>query len=370
MSPKQCPLCGNPIEEDNEKFCSDCRNINEQSGVFSESVFSKHRPDENEPAGSPDGEEVVENRRKGGSEVLARDLKRKKKLKVWAIIISILVLLGIATGCYLFMQYQFQNDRQELAFWNNSLRINTSKSYLDYIAQYPDGKYVKDAQSNILRYNQSLRKFWENIKHNGTEDEILAFLHKYGQTPYCKEASDLLDSIAWVNVLKLNTEESYKSYLDRTEKKELKGTYKTLAQEKYDYFAQMEFVGGDEWKNVEKALSVFFRQLSSQSYGSLKLLLAQTIKKFYTMTDVSPDGIVASMKNEMVKEDIASMQIVPDTEQMQVKRDNKGCYIIELTAQKEIIYNKSKEKSDVESHFLIVLDSNLKVVELNELKKL
>jgi hypothetical protein len=368
MSSKQCPLCGNEIEEDNEKFCSDCRSINEQHGAFSRSVFSESQPVEGKAIDALDREEAIQNLQESNTAVVATNLKKPKKAKVWAIVVSVLVLSGIATGGYFFLQSQSQNDREELAFWNNSLKINTSKSYMDYINRYPDGKYIKDAQDNILRYNESLRKFWDSIKQHGSEDEIISFLKKYPQTPYYKEATGILDSIAWINVLKLNTQESYKSYLHRTEKKELNGTYQTLAQEKYNYFAQMEFVGGDEWKNVENVLAVFFRQLSSKSYASLKMLFAQTVKRFYTMKDVSPDGIIASIKNEILKDDIATMQIVPDTEQMQVKRDNKGYYIINLTAQKNINYNKSKEKSEVRSQFIIVLDSAMKVVELNELK--
>ncbi len=368
MLSKQCPLCGNPIEEDNEKFCSDCRRLDEQYGAFSRSVFSEYQPFEGKDIDALDREEASGNLQENNPTAVATNSKKRKKTKAWVIVVSVFVLSGIAAGGYFFLQYQFQNDREELAFWNNSLKINTSKSYMDYINCYPNGKYIKDAQDNILRYNDNLRKFWNDIKRNGSEDEIIYFLNKYAQTPYEKEATYLLDSVAWANVSKLNTQESYKSYLDRIEKKELSGTYQTLAKEKYNYFAQMEFVGGKEWENVENTLLVFFSHLSSKSYDNVRLLFAQTVKTFYTKKDVSPEEIIVSIKDEMSKEDISVMQIVPDTKQMQVKKDNKGYYIINVTAQKNINYNKAKEKSEVKSKFVIVLDSGRKVVELNELK--
>ncbi len=367
MSSKKCPLCGNEIEDENEKFCSDCRSLDEQYGAFSKSVFSKPEPPQSESIDS-ENESPIKNSQEVAPDAPTTPHKKSKKVKIWAIILSVLVLLTITTGGYLFYQYKQQNDREELAFWDNSLKTNTGKAYLDYINRYPNGKYVKEAQDNILRYNDNLRKLWESIKKDGSEDEIISFLNKYRHTPYYNEAAYLLDSTAWVNASKLNTQESYKSYLDRTQRKELNGTYRTLAEEKYTYFAQMEFVGGDEWEHLENTLNLLFQQLSSKSYPNLKSLFAETVKTFYTKKDISPDQIIAAMKAEMTKEDIAAMQIVPDMEQMQAKKDNKGYYIVELTAQKKINYNKEKEKSDVKAHFHIVLDSTLKVVELNELK--
>lgn len=62
-----------------------------------------------------------------------------------------------------------------------------------------------------------------SIKANGTEEEISSFLSKYGDTPYHSQAVNLFDSVAWGNALALNTQESYKSYLDRVEKKKVGG---------------------------------------------------------------------------------------------------------------------------------------------------
>lgn len=370
MSSKQCPLCGNAIKEDeDEPFCSDCRGLNEQCGEFSRTVFSKPHSSEGRGVVAPQDEEAIPDIQDDRPSSLTTNSQKRKRMKIWIIALCVLILSGIVAGGYSFLELRSQDEHQELAFWNNALRVNTSKSYMDYIHRYPDGKYVKDAQDNILRYNDSLRKLWDSIKRGGSEGEILFFVSKYAQTPYAKEASAMLDSVAWANALQLNTQESYKSYLERTEKRQLNGIYKALAQEKYDYLAGMEFVGGEEWNNVENVLATFFRELSSEPYLGLRSMFAETVKQFYTLKDVSPEVIIASIKDKTTKEDISAMHIVPDANQMQVKRDNKGNYIIHLTAQKEISYAKSKEKSIVRSQFFIVLDSAMKVVELNELKQ-
>ncbi len=360
MSSKNCPLCGKQIENENEKFCADCQNLREHYDSLAQPLSTPNETEHNEPEEKEQVSQIG---------VFNNSVSKKKKgRKAWTAILSILIVAILAVGAYFLVQYYYENRQEELVCWNKALKTNTGQSYMEYINQYPDGKYLKEAQANIRNYNESVKKIWNSIKANGTEEEISSFLSKYGDTPYHSQAVNLLDSVAWANALALNTQESYKSYLDRVEKKKLVGMYKPMAEERFNYFSQMEFVGGDEWKSVEKQISRFFKNISSQSYSDLETQLAPIVAKFYSLANVSPNDITTSMKEESRKNEGISISILPDTEQMRVQKDNKRNYIVELSAKKILNNKKTNEKTERKSKYRIVLDANLKIVELDENK--
>lgn len=366
MSSRQCPLCGKSIEEDDERFCFDCRKLHEQYESFTELSHSKlEQGDESFAQDATDNstenvpfEETV-------SQSVSNS-HHKKRNRILLIVFSVLIFLGVAIGSYLFIQFRNQQEMDELNFWNNSLKANTNEAYLEYMKRYPVGKYFVEAQNNILKFNENVKKLWSSIQKDATEGEVLTFISVYKDSPYYHEASILLDSLAWENVQKQNTQDAYKKYLDRAAKRELIGQYKALAEEKYDYLSQMEFVGGNELESVKGIISRYFRDLSSKSYADLTTLFSKTVKTFYKKENVDAQEIITSIQNQMKKDDIASVSILPDTETMKVQKDKVGNYIIELFVNENINYTKSKEKNLLNSHLFIVLDAKMKLIEVKQ----
>lgn len=372
MTPQICPLCGKPVEDEKKIFCADCRSLKDQYSLFSNESSSAPTPPDRETIENATPIAVVDKNDDAPlqeSEPTATiNTKPKRQKKHWLIILTTLVVLALAAGVYFVTDNYYQNEHDELALWNKELSVNTGKAYMEYIHCYPDGKHIVEAQKYILQYNDRIRKQWNNIRQKAIETDIISFLSSNQGTPYQKEAETLLDSVAWINVSKTNTEESYKSYLDRATRKELIGTYKSIAEEKYNYFAQMEFVGGKEWSRTEDEVLRFFQLLSSKNYAALEPMFAQTVNVFYNLKDTNPRDIVSSIQKQMTNGNISSMQIVADTSQIRIQKDAKGFFIINLPAQKILALKNKENKTQENVLFDIMLDSSFNIVELKESK--
>lgn len=293
--------------------------------------------------------------------------KKKLRTRIWIWSAALFVLLSGGAAAVYFYTVQFQqSEQQELTFWNATLKVNTAKAYMEYIHRYPDGTYLHDAQSNIVRLKDQVLQVWTNLKYGASEEEVADFLHKYGDTPYREQAAQLLDSLAWANASSQNVQDSYKRYLERVSKGELVGVYKSVAQEKYDYFAQMQFVGGEEWERVQQQVAAFFRSLSKQSYKQLKDLLAPSVTQFYKLQNVTPEAIINSVRNDVSKRGIQSLEYLPDLEQMKIEKDVNNHYWIVVDVEKNIVYKQKKEKTFVATKYKIEMDTDLKLVGIHE----
>jgi hypothetical protein len=128
----------------------------------------------------------------------------------------------------------------------------------------------------------------------------------------------------------------------------------------------MQFVGGEEWERVQQQVAAFFRSLSKQSYKQLKDLLAPSVTQFYKLQNVTPEAIINSVRNDVSKRGIQSLEYLPDLEQMKIEKDVNNHYWIVVDVEKNIVYKQKKEKTSVATKYKIEMDTDLKLVGIHE----
>ncbi|MFT4072829.1 MAG: hypothetical protein QM654_13020 [Dysgonamonadaceae bacterium] len=359
MENQKCPLCGKEISSDKEKFCDDCLEINRKSDIFISNVYSQDKDDATKSA---EEKALIQS----AEDELGITQKNKRRKITW-ILVSITLLLSIsAGGTYYWYHQSVETQQQELNCWNEALKINTTKAYLKYIQLYPEGTYLKEAQTYIVQINQEMQKRWNSISRSGNEEELKAFITQYGDSPYKQNACLLLDSLAWADVCKINTQEAYKSYIDRTAKKQLNGVYLGLAQDKYNYFSQMEFVGGDEWKTASSKIEHFFQSISTNSLNELNNLLSPMVDNFFGTKNINSNQASASFGSYLRSKNISSITYELNQEDIKIQKDSQGNYFVTIPVIKNVNFTKSSLNGRQQAEYEMSLDNQMRIKTVSE----
>jgi len=98
--------------------------------------------------------------------------------------------------------------------WKNVKLKNTIESYQNYINKYPNGKYIREAKSNIEYL------VWDSTKKNNTVDAYENYLKNYPTGEYAQQAKEAIEEILdevlfWEKAKKINTIKAYEEYLNK-----------------------------------------------------------------------------------------------------------------------------------------------------------
>lgn len=89
--------------------------------------------------------------------------------------------------------------RAEEEDWTVACQLDTVTAYKDYMAKYPQGKHVEDANKAIERLNHAkelnaAEEDWERLDKND-KDALEDFIIKYHDSPHTQEAKEYLERI-------------------------------------------------------------------------------------------------------------------------------------------------------------------------------
>lgn len=351
----KCPLCGKN-KNDGEDFCHECREI---ANAYPEDFFSS----EEKVSESHLQEKRIEETDLVKDPVSDYNLPphkdsryNNKKLYIFvAITIGVLLVVG-AIAAYL-RKNQLEAKENEIAYWNQSIEENTPSAYSKYLIVYPEGQFSEEAHKKIREIREQERNSWKKIRHSNDVDKLFAFLADYPQTPYQKDARQLIDSLVWQQALADNTAESFKAYMENAKLEHYEGDYYEIALEKYEYLASLKPVEENEFNEVRDAVINFYTMLSSLDAKKLQAYSSPSFEKLYNAINQTPEYLVDSIKQYCKKEKIRSISYTPLNGLMEVIKDGKGIYYVTVPVKSELTYSsRNKKKGSSEHMTLLELD--------------
>jgi len=128
---------------------------------------------------------------------------RKKKMKK-NIIILVTVIIIIAVGIAGILYRQYSNQDKEFA---KAKTLNTYESFEQYLAFYPDGRYVNEAKD--LQENA----FWEQAQELHTYVSYQQYLKHYPKGKFKAEVVAIQDEAYWNKVKSYNDVDSLNTYI-------------------------------------------------------------------------------------------------------------------------------------------------------------
>ncbi len=342
----KCPLCGKPVTE-GESFCKDCQEI--AQNAYPEELLTRQ---EIEEILEDEGEELVEAAAEEPESVDEADRPRQESFsqanKKWLVFLGIGIGLLIAVGA--FSSYNFiqrkSAEETEVAYWHKSIEENTPLSYSKYLVQYPDGKYVVEAEAKIRELRENERKEWEGLRNSNNVDALFRFMTDHPETPYTREIRHAIDSLSWMTTANENTAAAYLAYIENVKLGRYTGEYEEVAQQKYDYLSQLKTVEGENLTAVKTVLTNFFKSLSATDGKDLAKVTGDSIQRFYTSYNKTPHAIIDSLKAHRKSAKIKTIvySYIPDS--IEVIQDNKGIYFITAPVSEEITFTDRKKKKE------------------------
>lgn len=342
----KCPLCGKPAAE-GETFCKDCQEI--AQNAYPEELLTRQ---EIEEILEDEGEELVEAAAEEPEPVDEADRPRQESFsqanKKWLVFLGIGIGLLIAVGA--FSSYNFiqrkSAEETEVAYWHKSIEENTPLSYSKYLVQYPDGKYVPEAEAKIRQLREDERKEWEGLRNSNNVDALFRFMTDHPETPYTREIRHAIDSLSWITTTTVNTAATYLAYLENVKLGRYTGEYEIQAQQKYDYLSQLKTVEGEVLTAVKTVLTSFFKSLSDADSKDLAKVAGDSIHRFYSSHDKTPHAIIDSLKAHRKSAKIKTVVYSYTPDSIEVIRDNKGIYFITAPVSEEITFTDRKKKKE------------------------
>lgn len=360
----KCPLCGKIMNED-EAFCSDCREIadssypnellavSEKIEVSLESkglgaVVSEEEVTEKDDVSDSEDEKKID--------FNTSPPKNNKKLIVFVLVGAVLLVLIGGIGSYVLVQNKNAEETQDV-YWNRCISENTPLSYSKYLVQYPEGKYSELAQTKMMELRASERKEWDKLRKTNNREALFTFLKDHPDTPYSRDIRQVIDSLSWIAASETNTKEAYLAYIENSKLGRYSGEHVDRAQQKYDYLNGLKAVEGDDLNKINEIIEAFFKALSSVNSKNIQKLTVPQLGEFYGSQQQKNELIADSINNSLKKNKIRRVSYLPDTKIMEAIQDNKGIYFITLPVIVETTFIDRKRKKE-EKKYTVNIELN------------
>lgn len=370
---KKCPLCGNS-KADESLFCPDCtdrlneeyevelptseknkRNVNEEHKERSthsiqadseiqleekEEKLTQSKSDERAkyvPAPNFDKKawrRQREDKRSYSNKSYYELEKENKSPKRIGIIALIAVLLLTLVGFIYVYNNSVKSDNLERSKWEVAQRENTVDSYLSYMDEYPQGKYADEAYNSVFELKNKETAAFERLKSSDNTSELTSFLEQYPESPYQRIVRDKLDSLVWQSSLKENSLEAYKTYINKSNSKELVGSYIGEAKKRFNMLNQSAPIDGGDLEHIKMTVDKFFSAISNKSKTTLNEYLAPVISRFNNTTNLQSNEMINHLLQQASKENATALQIDAETSQIQYIQMSNGTYEVNVPIQK------------------------------------
>jgi len=136
-------------------------------------------------------------------QVLIQTNNDNRKRKNLIAISSIILIVAIGTSFLLLTFKHIENN-----IWSSLKSQNTIASFKDYLAEYPDGKYEKEAKLNI----DSL--LWEKAMSSNNYESYKLYADSSYYRLHAQEADSLEQLVIWHNAEVENSYEAYQRYIE------------------------------------------------------------------------------------------------------------------------------------------------------------
>lgn len=215
---------------------------------------------------------------------------------------------------------------EEIA-WKKAQSLNTEEAYLDYLNQFPFGKFKYDARLQLqLMETESA---WEKAKLADTEEGYKVFMRDYSGSKYNSEAFAKLTKIrqeeTWNRVKLTNTAEAYNDFI-------LRFPLSDHIQEAKNLYTNIQSEA--EWNRIKdfNNVSIFENYLKSFPNSTFKDQVYTRIKLLNN--PVRNESIAENRRPIVENTNLTSKNIAFDKFQPEKKDKAKKTEIIDLGSEK------------------------------------
>lgn len=370
---KQCPFCGKPVRED-ENVCEECKDHMDHqytTDFLDDDRINKPLPDLPVESDKVDSTPPIEERLEENyiAETSPGEPKRRSKMSKGIIFLilgsAILVVIGVVGA--LDIARSRNSEATQEAYWMKCVEENTPLSYSKYLVRYPEGNFADEAEKRIRASREEEIQAWEKLRKSSDINAFYAYLSENPKTPHLDQIHLIMDSLSWNTTLKDNTADAYKAYMENASLGNITGAHVNEAKEKYDYLSQIVVLSGASLESLILDLKDFFKKMSENKPKDL--LKEFTPKAFYYTAEMSSTDIVASISKKYTEDKIKKITYTLKPESVFAKQDNKGIVFVDLSVEKEIVYNVRKKKNDKLTQNLALKINSDKLVQSVKLKK-
>ncbi|MDU1906175.1 MAG: hypothetical protein E6772_15500 [Dysgonomonas sp.] len=351
---KQCPLCGKDVNGD-DALCEDCQNHvdNQYATDFLETEDPSSLIDEDEleleieqqignildepvPVVLPEEEPVATKKKKGLS----------KGVIFFLVGCLVLILVG-ALGSLKVIQDRKSVENEE-RFWMNCVEENTPVSYAKYLVAFQNGKYAEEADNRIREFRKAEADAWEKLKKSRDINDFYAYLSENPKTPHIRQIRFLMDSLSWISATKDDTKDAYKAYLENVNLGNLSGEHVDKAEERSKYLSEIVILEGAALDSLKLEIGKIAKGMSQIDTDELIKIFAPEVSYFGkdTINTKLAESIVKERKDKKIK----TISFTPQQKTIKAQRDNLGISFVELSLNKETVYNikikKGKKTED------------------------
>lgn len=347
---KQCPLCGKNVNEDDD-LCEECRNHvdNQYKTDFLEIEDAEKSDDADkdlETKVEGEIEKILEETVPVTSESEETESPKKKKKGmskgVIFVLIGCLVLIAVgAIGSLKAIQNR-ESIENEDSFWMACVEENTPVAYAKYLVAFRDGRYIEEANNRIREFREGEARAWEKLRKSSDINDFYAYMAENPKTPHTSQIRFLMDSLSWLATTKDDTEEAYKAYLENVELGNISGEYIDKAKERHKYLSEIVVLEGVALDSLKTQVGIIAEGMSQMNADELVKVFAPQIS--YFGKDTINTKLGESIAKERKDKKIKKISFTPKKETIKVKKDNKGTYFVELTLNKETVYNIKVKK--------------------------
>lgn len=306
----QCPLCKRERDRDS-LFCVECTKKMESeyevtipltdNSTATESIIKVDKEEKEETTTSEI--ESKEQNIQIKTEKTYYELEQEKKPRKRTYTILLFSFLLIAAGITFFIYNKhIKESNLERSLWEVVQRDNSVDAYLSYVDKYPRGKYVAEALDHISFIKGNEAEAWEILKSSENSIEFTGFLKLYPNSPYEKMVKNRLDSILWNSTLKENNLQSYSDYINMVQEESVSGFYIGDAEKRHEMLTPTGSLNDQELDSIKEVADNFFSALSNINYYELSQLLAENIRRYNSITNVSNERLIGILMLRTAKE--------------------------------------------------------------------
>ena len=278
-------------------------------------------------------------------------------------LISVVALLFIGLGAYLFFGSSGNKEQQAYEYALNSNDPAVLESYLN---NYRDADPMhRDKISQQLAQLKQSELDWTNTMVSGSKTALADFLSKYPNSTHKAEAERKIDSLDWLVAKKANTAEAYNLYVTEHPN----GVYIDEANNSLNV-AKTKNITPKEKEMLALVFRSVFRSINDRDDEGLTSNFSDFLSSFLGKSNASKSDVIAFL-NKIYKDDITAMEWRANNDMKITKREigiDEYEYSVDFSAKQKI--EREDEDQETEANYRIKAKVNPdgKITELNMVK--
>lgn len=230
----------------------------------------------------------------------------RKSRKGWWIALAAVVGIVLAIGLTGFLLYQYTQQQNELAAYENAIQSKEPAVLQNFLDNYASAS--KDHRDTIAARLEALKLQdleWNNVVRSQSKSALMRYMKLHPESIHITEARLIVDSLDWVQAISQNTLEAYKNYMSQHQD----GLHYDDAKMNCDNLSK-SMVTPEEQQMITQLFTNYFNSLAHDDESGLLATLGTVIRTFLNRQDVTTDQVVNYMRKLHEAADITGMSFL------------------------------------------------------------